>query len=258
LRQVLFNLLGNAVKFTPQGQVVLQVEVAVGESPPVWRFSVADTGIGMTREQQQHLFEVFSQADTSITRQFGGSGLGLAISKQLVELMGGGIVVESEPDKGSLFTVTLPLHPVAAPPESGTGGAVATASLAGCRVLVVEDNEINQLVIRAFLQRAGIEPEVIANGQAALERMMRQPQALDLVLMDCEIPVLDGLSTVRRYRQWEQGRAQRRLPIIALTANALPQYRDACLQAGMDDFLTKPVMQQALLSALSAALGRQA
>ncbi len=242
LRQVLNNLLGNAVKFTRTGEVRLRVDRAEG----CVRFEVADTGIGMTPEQVGRLFQAFSQADASMSRRFGGTGLGLYISQRLVELMGGHIGVTSEAGFGSSFGFTLPL--VAAPVAPRTASRETPETLAG-RVLLVEDNPVNQRLALMVLKRFGLEVERAEDGLAALGRL---EEGFDLVLMDCQMPVLDGYEATRRWRLREKGR---RTPIIAMTANAMEGDRERCLACGMDGFVAKPFRAEDLRQVLAAHLG---
>ncbi|MFI5357229.1 MAG: ATP-binding protein [Opitutales bacterium] len=246
LRQVLLNLLANAVKFTPAGGLVsLQVSSPKPEASVVpVRFEVRDTGIGMDAATRARLFERFVQGDTSTTRRFGGSGLGLAISYRLVQLMGGRLGVDSTLGCGSVFYFTIPL-PVAPagsiPAESARYGDFAL----NLSVLVAEDNAINSRLIGAQLQRLGCTAAIAGNGEEILSRL--QHEALpDVILMDCHMPKLDGWETTRRIRAWvgEPPGARRlasALPIIALTAAALPEERARCLESGMNDFIAKPV-----------------
>jgi len=251
LGQVLLNLVNNAVKFTGQGQVEVSVEVLEqSDSEIVLQFYVRDSGIGMSEEQQSNLFQAFSQADTSITRQYGGTGLGLVICKQLVELMHGEIGVESEPGKGSCFHFSIPFTP-------GCADAIAVQqayqpvpqdalqSLHGTRLLLVEDNEINQQVAEGLLARVGVSLSIVHNGQQAVEAV--RSDAFDGVLMDMQMPVMDGLEATRLIRADAQFHD---LPIIAMTANAMPGDRKECLEAGMNDHVSKPVDPDLLYATL--------
>jgi len=250
LGQVLLNLINNAVKFTEQGQVLVSVEVVEkSDSEIVLQFKVRDTGIGMTEEQQSNLFHAFSQGDTSITRQYGGTGLGLAICKQLVELMHGDIGVESEPVKGSCFHFRIRFergradvieaqHAYKPVPED------ALNALHGTRLLLVEDNEINQQVAEGLLARVGVSLHIVHNGQQAVEAV--RSDAFDGVLMDMQMPVMDGLEATRLIR----ADGETDLPIIAMTANAMPGDREKCLQAGMNDHVSKPVDPNQLYATL--------
>jgi signal transduction histidine kinase/ActR/RegA family two-component response regulator len=249
LRQVLSNLLGNAVKFTESGRIELRaqaLEARVGDARQWLRLAVRDTGIGMDAETLAKLFQPFTQADSSTTREYGGSGLGLAIVKHLVELMGGTIQVESARGVGTQFSVELPFEPAQAQAQAR---AQATAAGAVLRVLVVEDNEINQEVARAMLEAAGHRVEVAADGAEALHKYA--PGRFDCVLMDCQMPGMDGYEATRRIRAREAENGGVRVPIVALTANAMSGDRERCLAAGMDDFLAKPFDTAALLDAVA-------
>ncbi|MDO9180303.1 MAG: 7TM diverse intracellular signaling domain-containing protein [Agitococcus sp.] len=253
IRQILLNLLGNAIKFTAEGEVCLTIDIVeLRDDHCRLKFSIKDSGIGISNQQQALLFTAFSQADSSITRQYGGSGLGLAISQQLVELMGGSIAIASELGLGATFSFELDFKRVIAPaPLANTQPSSSqTTHLANLHILVAEDSPINQVVIRSMLQRLGITHVMVSNGQDALQTMMQQHSDFDVVLMDYEMPILDGVSTVKQLRIWEQQQQLRRLPVIALTAHALPHYVQLCRNAGMDDFLTKPIFLGALSTKL--------
>ncbi|MDQ7000991.1 MAG: ATP-binding protein [Mariprofundus sp.] len=251
LGQVLLNLVNNAVKFTEHGQVKLTVEVIEKTDSEIeLGFSVTDTGIGMTAEQQTNLFQAFTQADTSITRNYGGTGLGLAICKQLVELMGGEIGVESTPGKGSRFHFHIRFalgcdDEIAVIQTEKQLTPDVMQSLHGVRLLLVEDNEINQQVAEGLLARAGISFQTVHNGKQAIEAV--RADAFDGVLMDMQMPVMDGLEATRLIRADENFRD---LPIIAMTANAMPGDRERCLQAGMNDHIAKPIDPDKLYSTL--------
>jgi signal transduction histidine kinase/CheY-like chemotaxis protein len=246
LEQVLLNLLSNAVKFTQQGHIELRVAPAGPPEPEsVLRFEVVDTGIGMTREQAAQVFEAFAQADASTTRRFGGTGLGLAISKRLVQLMQGRIGVDSRPGEGSTFRVQLPL-----PPAGGTGASVPAPALAspvpagllrGKRILLAEDNPVNQEVAGTLLSALGAEVDLAATGREAVDRFAAGRH--DLVLMDVQMPGMDGLSATAVIRSLPEGQ---KVPIVAMTANAFAEDRARCLAAGMNDHLAKPVEPRAL------------
>jgi two-component system, sensor histidine kinase and response regulator len=252
LGQVLLNLLGNAVKFTTTGEVGLTVDAIADDDASV-RFTVRDTGPGMDATQAQRLFTPFTQLESDAARRFGGTGLGLAISQQLTRMMGGEIVVQTAPGAGAAFSFSLPLPPVDQPvPASGapaaakpTEGAVLGA------VLVVEDNDVNRMVAGEMVAKLGYEVATAASGAAALEAM--RTQAFDLVLMDVQMPGMDGLTVTRRLRRDPNG-LNYTTPVVAMTASAMAGDREACLQAGMDDFLTKP----ATLTELREATGRWA
>ena len=248
LRQVLFNLLGNALKFTERGRVVLRATCQKFEERfTTVEFAVSDSGIGMDSEAVARLFSPFTQADSSMSRRYGGTGLGLAISRKLVEAMGGKIAVDSTPGSGSTFHFVLRFaHTGAAETarlREASGRYVAPA-LCG-RVLVVEDDRVNQRVIAHFLKQMGLTMSIVEDGHEAVQTATTA--SWDLVLMDCQLPGLDGLEATRRIRLKLAGRS---LPIIALTANASIQDRDECLAAGMNDFLTKPVRVELLAAAM--------
>jgi len=254
LEQVLFNLAGNAIKFTEKGEVVIQVRPL--ELGPEWgrlRFEIVDSGIGMDAEAVARLFTPFSQADASITRRFGGTGLGLSISKRLVELMGGEIGVRSTPGVGSVFWFDWPADRVAKPePEpSGErdGDAPDGVDLRGLRVLVVDDSAINRAVAQRALTLAGADCTLANDGEQALSRLREQPQGYDVVLMDIQMPVMDGLTATRAIRQ---DPTLSRLPVLALSAGVLEEERESALAAGMNDFITKPLD----LKQLNAVLAR--
>jgi signal transduction histidine kinase/CheY-like chemotaxis protein/HPt (histidine-containing phosphotransfer) domain-containing protein len=235
IRQVLINLVANAVKFTEQGSVTLTV---TADAAGWLRFAVADTGIGVEPAMQARLFEPFVQADSSTARRYGGTGLGLSISKRLVERMQGEIGVRSEPGLGATFwfRVRLPALPETALAVEAPRPEPARAST-GMRVLVVDDNAINRALVAAQLEALGYEADLVDSGGAALERM--RTARYDLVLMDCQIPGLDGYETTRRIRAGEQG--DEHAVVIAMTAHAMAGERERCLAAGMDDYLAKPV-----------------
>ncbi len=251
LRQVLLNLLGNAIKFTEAGGVSLKVEPDLDSScrPPCGSRS-GDTGIGIPGDKLVRVFERFTQADSSTTRRFGGSGLGLTISKRLVELMGGRIWVESEVDKGSLFAFAVPFEVWAAGnrPAAAPVGAGPAANLPPLRILMAEDSPDNCTIALAYLEDTPYRVDVAENGAIACS-MFTQGH-YDLVLMDRQMPVMDGLTATRTIRAWEKARDRRPTPIIALTASALKGDRETCLAAGCTAYLTKPIKQDVLLQAI--------
>ncbi|MBF0437050.1 MAG: PAS domain S-box protein [Magnetococcales bacterium] len=263
LGQVLINLVNNAIKFTESGSVTVQTRVLHRTEQEIrLEFVVQDTGVGMTPEQQHGLFSPFTQADSSITRKYGGTGLGLAISRRLVELLGGGIRVESELHKGSqfIFDALLGISSEAAGrvevlgqtrPEGFTRSSVDTyrdfgAVLSGARILVVEDNEINRQVAKELLEQANVMVFVAENGRKALDVVARE--SLDGILMDVQMPVMDGITATREIRKEKRFSA---LPIIAMTANAMASDREECLAAGMQEHIAKPVDPGELFSKLS-------
>jgi two-component system, sensor histidine kinase len=253
LRQVLINLAGNAIKFTEVGEVAVRVK-ALDEQGGL-RFEVTDTGIGISDEAQTQIFSAFSQADSFTTRKYGGTGLGLAICRQLVGLMGGEIGVHSVPHRGSTFWFEVRLPPTADPAATFTAisspSAPAPAAVPGSGplVLLVEDNAVNREVAVGMLENLGYRTEAAANGMLAMEALAEGSYAA--VLMDCQMPVMDGLSATNEIRRREAKFSVPRVPIIALTANALEGNRERCLAAGMDDFLTKPFTQQQLAQLLA-------
>jgi CheY-like chemotaxis protein len=278
LKQVLLNLIGNAIKFTPHGEIIVSAEIAKHEgNSATIQLCVADTGVGIAREQQALIFEAFRQADTSFTRKFGGTGLGLAISARLVALMGGTIWVESEPEKGARFYCTvvckLPSRPSAMAPSvmactTQTGGNVE--SLLGAidrrsgeaplgslhlKILLAEDNVINQKLAVKLLERKGHEVVVAGDGKEALEKLDQSD--FDLVLMDVQMPELDGLQATAEIRQRERKTLQH-IPIIALTAHAMKGDRERCLEAGMDDYIAKPINAPVLYQTIDTTVARLA
>jgi hypothetical protein len=251
LRQTLTNLVGNALKFTDSGEVLVRVSPAAEPSgKAAVRFEVKDTGVGISAEDQRRLFQPFSQADGSTTRRFGGTGLGLAISKSLVELMGGHIGLESEPGRGSLFWFTVALERQGEPRPAASPGPSAlpagSAPRERGRVLVAEDNPVNTKVAIGYLEGLGYRADVVATGGEAVEACFAVHY--DAVLMDCQMPGMDGYEATRRIRDREGG--SRHTPIIAMTASAMKGDRENCLAAGMDDYISKPMTPDDVRSAL--------
>ncbi|AMV17450.1 response regulator [Planctomyces sp. SH-PL14] len=261
LRQILVNLVGNAVKFTEQGQIHLKLSTHVEENQGWLRFEVLDTGIGMTPAQLGRIFQPFTQADESTTRQFGGSGLGLAISKRLSELLGGRLTVDSVAGLGSRFQVEIPIGPAAeldlVDAESETGllvsepAAVTNTIRLKARILLAEDGPENQKLISLHLRKAGAEVVIAENGRVAVSLASSQP--FDLILMDMQMPEMDGYAATRELRNRDVA-----LPIIALTAHAMAEDRKRCLDAGCTDYLTKPIDRQTLLATLARHLPAEA
>jgi PAS domain S-box-containing protein len=251
LRQVLLNLVGNAIKFTESGEVTLRVAPDADASfPGALRFTISDTGIGIPGEKLGAVFERFTQADSSTTRKHGGSGLGLTISKRLVELMGGRIWVESGVGKGSVFSFAVPLE-ISRRATQRAAVLVGTGTdslLPALQILVVEDSPDNRTITVAFLKDTPYQVEIAENGAVAYEKFIAG--RYDLVLMDRQMPVMDGLTATRAIRQWEQANHRPPTPIIALTASALKGDQEKCVAAGCTGYLTKPIKQQVLLQAI--------
>ena len=239
LAQILTNLLGNALKFTSTGEVVAQIrridDASDAESATL-EFTVRDTGIGMDEAQQQRLFSPFTQADASTTREYGGTGLGLAICRQLVELMDGEISLESKPDVGSTFRFVVSL-PISRTETASTKPPTtqSVSDLSGINVLLVEDNATNQLLAKTMLKKCGATCEVASNGKIAVEKLTQGH--FDVVLMDCQMPIMDGYEATGLIRT----KLRSDVPIVAMTANALQGDRQRCIDAGMDDYITKPL-----------------
>ncbi|MGO9257096.1 MAG: ATP-binding protein [Bryobacteraceae bacterium] len=248
IRQVVSNLLGNAVKFTPSGEVCLAVQL----SRPGWiRFDISDTGIGVSPEQQESLFQEFHQVDSSPTRKFGGSGLGLAISHRLAELMGGRLWVESRLGEGSTFFFDLPLATIETTARATPAEGIPVSALPpGLRVLVAEDNAVNQRVIAMMLTQAGASVEIAENGRVAVER--HQAALYDMILMDCQMPELDGYEATARIRSLPGSASL--VPIIGVTANAFAEDRERCIRAGMNGYTAKPLSRTTLMAAMSQIL----
>ena len=247
IRQVLTNLVGNAIKFTNEGEVNIHVTLT---SDNVLRFSVQDTGIGMSQEQQERVFDAFAQADASMSRKFGGTGLGTTISKQLIELMGGTISVQSELNKGTCFTFELPLQATDIIASQSAGPKLQLPPL---KILVVDDIQQNIDLLQVLLGREGHQVLTARDGQQALVRMVASKP--DLVLMDLQMPVMDGLTAARERRTLEQQQKLEKIPIIALTASVLEQDKSAAEQAGMEGFANKPVDLIQLNNEMARVLG---
>jgi signal transduction histidine kinase/CheY-like chemotaxis protein len=253
LRQVLLNLVGNALKFTDHGHIELRLRSTPATGGHVeLRFEVEDSGIGMDEAMQDRLFEAFVQGDASDRRMRGGTGLGLAICQRLMHLMGGQIDVRSAPGRGSTFGVSLRL-PRALPARDGVAGEAVQWPVVAGRVLLVEDNPVNRLVAVAMLRQCGLQVDECHDGAEAVEFL--RGTAVDLVLMDCQMPVLDGFAATAQIRADEAASAGRRVPIVALTANALQGDAQRCRAAGMDGYVAKPFTQHELLRALAPWLG---
>ncbi|MBF0416314.1 MAG: ABC transporter substrate-binding protein [Magnetococcales bacterium] len=264
LNQILFNLLGNAVKFTERGRIGLSVTVREErEADVLLHFQVTDTGIGIPYDYKSQMFHHFSQADSSMARRYGGTGLGLAIARQLVHRMDGELQVESELGQGSTFCFTARFGKQRPGDNLDVslwqrGQFVTTSDSVRFegRILLVEDNLINQEVAVATLELFGCQVTVAGNGQQALDCVRDRSQPFDMIFMDCEMPILDGFETTKRLRSWERQTGRPRVPIIALTAHVLPESRQQCLAAGMDDYLLKPFNQKSFARTLQRWLHR--
>ncbi|MBI3209274.1 MAG: response regulator [Candidatus Solibacter usitatus] len=249
LRQVLLNLMGNAIKFTAAGTVSVECVVRRETGSEVeLEFTVADTGVGIPREKHALIFEAFRQADGSTSRNFGGTGLGLAISKRLVEMMGGAIRVESEDGKGSKFYFTAVIQRAMYVAVHPAGLEVAPIEVAPMKVLLVEDNAVNQKLARRLLEKQGHHVTLAGNGRQALDIL--ETASFDLVLMDVQMPIMDGLTATRHLREREAGSGNR-VPVIALTANALKGDRERCIEAGMDSYISKPILADEFVRAVA-------
>ncbi|HOF06311.1 MAG TPA: response regulator, partial [Syntrophales bacterium] len=241
----------NAVKFTEQGRITIAVTVAEEtEADVLMRFAVQDTGIGLTAEQMGKLFQSFQQADTSTSRKYGGTGLGLAISKKLANLMGGDVGVESDYGRGSTFWFTARLGKATAREKDAAEGEAASLlssldAVKGAALLVVEDNEFNQQIARELLTEAGFVVDIAEDGRKSLAMIAKRPY--DVVLMDMQMPVMDGVSATREIRKQE---AFRELPIIAMTANVMAADIQKCTEAGMNDHVAKPIDPEELFAKL--------
>ncbi len=264
LRQVLINLVGNAIKFTELGSVRVKVRVLANlETPPRLSFDVVDTGIGLTTEETERLFQPFMQADNSTSRRFGGTGLGLTISKRLARMLGGDISLSSEHGQGSTFTLTIDPGPLdgvpmidARPPRREMDRAEAQEAAAQsqleCRILLAEDGPDNQRLIAFLLGKAGAEVDLVENGQEAYEKAIEAQESgcpYDVILMDMQMPVMDGYEATRKLRKSGYNR-----PVVALTAHAMAGDREKCLDAGCDEFATKPIDRKVLLATVNAVL----
>ncbi len=246
IKQVLLNLISNSIKFTQQGGITLSVKVLQPQPTLTLQFTIRDTGIGIPENKQKELFEAFTQVDSSTTRKYGGTGLGLQICKLLIEAMGGGITVKSEHDQGAAFTFDIRLNE-GQKPEEIEEKKVDSRHLENSevRILVAEDNRTNQLVVGAMLKRLGYQYNVCDNGQQALDALA--DKQYQIVLMDCQMPILDGFAATKKIRQQD---TLKDLPIIALTAGATSKEQSLCYEAGMNDFLSKPITLNVLKTAL--------
>jgi CheY-like chemotaxis protein len=251
VRQILYNLVSNALKFTDHGEV----KVTVGRVRGSLVLTVSDTGIGIAPDQLVTLFQKFEQADASTTRRFGGTGLGLSICRDLAELMGGKVEVDSVPGEGATFRATLPLVRRASRQEAAAHRATEpTAAIDGrvIRVLAAEDNGMNQLVLKTLLDQVGVEAVMVPDGRAAIAAWEREPW--DLILMDVQMPVMDGPTATGVIRAREKAEGRPRTPIVALTANAMAHQVLEYKTAGMDDFVAKPIEASRLYTVIQSAL----
>ncbi len=257
-RQILFNLIGNALKFTEHGGVTVRLNHAVlGEDRVILRLAVTDTGIGIPREMQQKLFTPFAQGDESTSRRFGGTGLGLSICHRLAEAMGGTISIESEPGKGATFIVELAADVaddlgVESPAAFGNNGTITLMMFPSARVLVAEDQPSGRNVIRRQLAQLGIEPHIVNDGQQAYDAYLSG--RFDLLITDCHMPNVNGFELTRMIRRHEQGQ-EAHLAILAFTANALKGEAEFCFMAGMDDYIVKPARLAQLSEKIGELLG---
>jgi CheY-like chemotaxis protein len=254
LRQVLINLVGNAIKFTERGRVWVETSVqSAVKDRFVLEFAVHDTGMGIPLEKQNSVFEAFSQADGSMTRRFGGTGLGLTISSRLVALMGGAMSVESRSGLGSCFRFTIPVQSTIEPSQQGRPGAYPMETgpqqdgAHASRILVAEDNLVNQKLVLTILEKQGHQVTVAADGKEALKAWMNEP--FDAILMDVQMPQMTGYEATEAIRRNERGTG-RHIPIIAMTAHAMKGDRERCLACGMDSYISKPVRGRDLLELL--------
>jgi two-component system sensor histidine kinase/response regulator len=257
IRQIVGNYLDNALKFTNRGTVHLQVTVKEEDAfLCLVRFETRDSGVGLSAAQQAQLFQAFRQADSSTTRLYGGSGLGLAICRQLAEMMGGQTGVTSDPGTGSTFWLEVPMQKPSSPAQASTPATMPDSvglrqSLHGRRILVAEDNPLNQIVAAELLESAGAAVTIVDNGSKAVTAARTAVPPFDCVLMDMQMPVMDGLEATRQIRAMPLSSA---MPVIAMTANAYASDRDACIAAGMNDFITKPLSPDTMYAIIERQL----
>jgi CheY-like chemotaxis protein len=258
LRQIVSNLAGNAIKFTESGRIdvtVAAAEPATPGAPTLITLTVSDTGIGFEAEKAERLFSRFVQADGSISRRFGGTGLGLAISKALTELMGGEIEAKSSPGAGSVFTVRLPMFRAAETQDFDADPAQeAELDIAGLRILLAEDHPTNQRVMQLILAPFGADLTIVEDGRAAVEAFVTA--SFDLVLMDMQMPHMDGLAATREIRRIEGETRAPRTPLAMLTANAMDEHRAQGAAAGADHHIAKPITPESLLAGIAATLAQ--
>lgn len=242
LQQILLNLLSNAFKFTEQGSIKLKISCVSDGASHTLQATIRDTGIGIDEQSLKNLFNPFTQAEQTTNLSYGGTGLGLTICRQLLELMGGDISLQSEIGRGTEFSINLPFkladNAKRADPATPT---VPNNRLTKLNILVVEDNPTNRLITAGFLKRLAITAQTATNGEEAIKTICQQGQAFDIIFMDCEMPITDGFEATRRIRQWEQQQQQAATRICALTAHVMPEHQLKCQQSGMDDYLPKPI-----------------
>ena len=256
IRQAIINLLGNAIKFTQEGGVKVDIALKQQDQCILFKCKVIDTGIGISAKAQQNIFQYFTQADASTTRNFGGTGLGLALSRRLVHEMGGKMKVDSKVGKGSVFSFILPLEPAKNKVKKETQQKITDPTNTQAEkqqsnnktnVLIAEDNAVNQVVIEQMLTQLNCDITIKNNGQLLVDTITENPQHdYDLILMDCQMPVLDGYAATQSLQDYWQSHIDSRIPIIALTANVMPEDKKKCLDIGMDDYLAKPIKMKAL------------
>ncbi|MFY8216000.1 MAG: response regulator, partial [Chthoniobacterales bacterium] len=262
LKQIVLNLIANAVKFTGEGKVSIDVTTKNFPSSPddpqagTIQVRIEDSGIGIRAEQLERLFKPFSQADSSINRQFGGTGLGLVISRRLARLMGGDLFLESTSERGTVFVAELPLVVAEAPIVAGTSSQVFWFPFPGPKVLIVDDNPINRRLTQRILEQFGSRVETAQSGQESLDILSER--SFDIVLMDVQMPGMDGHEATRLIRAMEHEQGKRKTPIVALTAGAMRGDRERCIEAGMDEYLTKPIRREALTAILAKMLPEHA
>ncbi|MCO4797745.1 MAG: response regulator, partial [Colwelliaceae bacterium] len=263
LKQILLNLIGNAIKFTPDGKVSIKVHQTNNEEGFFLVCAIKDTGVGIKENKLNKVFDSFQQADNSTTRNFGGTGLGLSISKRLSILLKGSITVESEDKKGSIFTITVPIECIDINDEhlpQKINESPIPLWHNNVKILLVEDNRINQVVAIQALKNINLTCETTENGANALAKLKVSNKVgvpFTLILMDCQMPILDGYETTKRIRLGECGDNYKEIPIIAMTANAMKGDKEKCLSIGMDDYISKPVDKQAMLDVLKSWIPKQ-
>jgi PAS domain S-box-containing protein len=253
LGQIIINLVSNAIKFTAEGSVTLRVSrVQIPGDDLLVQFTVIDTGIGIEKENMQKIFESFMQAEEDTAKKFGGTGLGLTISKKLIELQGGSISVKSEPGKGSEFAFTIPYGRVAGSARKEQRTEITMEPFPGTRVMIVEDNVMNQLVLKQYLRNLEVETETVNNGKQAIE-LLEEEKNYDCIILDLRMPVMDGFETA----EWIRNKLHLDIPIIAFTASALRSEKDKCIELGMNEYLTKPFKGEDLYIQLRKYLAKK-